>query len=148
MADRDVNESQLVQLSSGGVLVDMRQNQGARRWMAVSPDRGTVWDAAYEGNAVTPVACAIERLTSKSAGDDRDRILWTGPKGPGRNQLVLRVSYDEGQTFQNERLISNEPAAYSDLTILADKTVGCLWERANCKYITFTRFDLSFVEPR
>ena len=148
VGERDVNESQFIQLSNGSLLVDMRQSHGAKRWMAVSSDGGTTWDAAYEGNEVTPVACAVERLTLESAGDDRNRILWTGPKGPGRNQLVLRVSYDEGKTFQNERLISAEPAAYSDLTVLADKTVGCLWERANCKYITFTRFDLSFIEPR
>ena len=146
--EKNVNESQLVALSDGRVLVDMRQNEGEKRWMAVSRDRGVTWDPAYEGNTVTPVACAIERLTAKSAGDDRDRILWTGPKGPGRNKLVLRVSYDEGKTFQNERLISPEPAAYSDLTVLTDKSVGCLWERANCRFITFTRFDLAFIEPK
>jgi len=78
---------------------------------------------------VTPVCCAIERYTLKSAGDDRDRIVWTGPVGPGRNKLVVRTSYDEGQTFTNERRISDEPAAYSDLSILKDKSVGVLWER-------------------
>jgi hypothetical protein len=44
-------------------------------------------------------------------------------------------------------LISEELAAYSDLTILKDKTVGVLWERANYKFITFTRFNREFLEP-
>ena len=83
----------------------------------------------YVGNNVTPVACAMERLSSKNVPDQRgERILWTGPRGPERRTLVLRVSYDQGRTFQNERLLSDDLAAYSDLTILADKTVGCLWE--------------------
>ena len=96
---------------------------------------------------MTPVCCAIERYTLKSAGDDRDRILWTGPLGPGRNKLVVRTSYDEGQTFPSERLISDEPAAYSDLTVLKDKTVGVLWERGNYRFLTFTRLDREFLEP-
>jgi sialidase-1 len=96
------------------------------------------------------VACAIQRYTLKSAGDDRNRILWTGPKGPGRANLVVRVSYDEGQTFTGERLISAGHAAYADLTILKDKSVGVLWERGveqGYQFLTFTRFNLEFLEP-
>jgi sialidase-1 len=116
--------------------------------MSVSDDQGNTWSEVYAGNQVTPVACAVERLSAEHVPDGRERILWTGPRGPARNTLVLRVSYDQGKTFQNERLISEEPAAYSDLTVLPDNTIGCLWERGDYKYITFTRFDLGFIEPR
>ena len=75
-----------------------------------------------------PGVLRIERYTLKASGDDRNRILWTGPKGPGRTKLVIRVSYDEAGTFPNERPISEESAAYSDLAVLKDKTVGVLWE--------------------
>ena len=146
--DQSLDEAQLVELADGRILFDMRQNAVAHRWMAVSDDQGNTWSAPYAGNHVTPVACAMERLSSKDVPDQRERILWTGPRGPERRTLVLRVSYDQGQTFQNERLLSDDLAAYSDLSILADKTVGCLWERGDYKYITFTRFDLSFIEPK
>ncbi len=146
--DAGYDESQLIELADGRVVVDMRQNQGPHRWMSVSSDQGTSWSAPYAGNQVTPVACAVERFAGQLAPDHRERIFWTGPKGPDRHTLVLRVSYDEGKTFQNERLLAGEAAAYSDLTILADKTIGCLWERGDYKFITFTRFDLSHVEPR
>ena len=99
---------------------------------------------------VSPVACAIERFTSRSAGDDRDRIVWTGPKGPDRQNLVIRVSYDEGQTFPIERLVDSGPAAYSDLTILRDRSIGILWERGadhGYQFITFTRLTRQFLEP-
>ena len=146
-ANRGGDENQLVELADGRILMDYRQNSGAHRWLATSSDGGQSWTPPRPGESVTPVCCAIERLTLKSAGDARDRILWTGPKGPGRNKLVARTSYDEGQTFKNERLISDEPAAYSDLTILKDKSVGILWERADYKFITFTRVNLSWLEP-
>ena len=142
------NENELVELADGRILMDARQAGGAHRWRAISSDGGKTWARARPGEAVTACACAIERFTLKSAGDDRDRILWTGPKGPGRRTLVVRVSVDEGKTFPHERLISDEAAAYSDLTVLKDKTAGVLWERGDYRFITFTRFNREFLEPR
>jgi sialidase-1 len=142
------NEDQLVELADGRLLLDIRQNSGPRRLQATSGDAGKTWSKPRTGELVTEVACAIKRLTLQSAGDDRNRIVWTGPKGPGRKNLVARVSYDEGRTFINERLIAEEPAAYSDLTVLNDKSVGVLWERGNYRFITFTRLPRAFLEPK
>lgn len=144
------DENQLVELADGQILMDIRQTGGPNRHRVTSRDGGKTWSPPGPGEAVTPVACAIERYTLQSAGDDRNRILWTGPKGPGRTHLVVRMSCDEGQTFPVERQISAEHAAYSDLTILQDKTVGVLWERGveqGYQFITFTRFGLKFLEP-
>ena len=150
LPDRDwASENQLVELADGRILMDARQMTGPQRTTAISDDGGVTWSRPQPGVTVTHVACAIERYTLKSAGGDRDRILWTGPKGPGRAQLVVRTSYDEGRTFTNERQISTEKAAYSDLTILNDKTIGVLWERGVKKghdFISFTRFNLEFLE--
>lgn len=146
--DAGYDESQLATLADGRLLVEMRQSAGPHRWMAASADGGHSWSATWPGNRVSPVACALERLAADQAPDGRERLLWTGPRGPDRQTLVLRVSYDGGKTFQNERVIADEPAAYSDLTVLPDGSIGCLWERGGYRTITFTHFDLSFVEPR
>jgi sialidase-1 len=142
------DEGQVIDLSDGRILIDFRQESGPHRWMAESRDGGRTFGKPRAGLSVSPVCCAIERWTLKSAGDDRDRILWTGPKGPDRNNLVARVSYDEGQTFLNERLIAAGPAAYSDLAILKDKTAGVLWERGDYRFITFTQVTRNFLEPK
>lgn len=147
LGGRGGDENQLVELSDGRILMDIRQNQGPQRLMATSADGGKTWSEPRPGIVVSPVACAIERYTLKSKGDDKDRILWTGPKGPDRSRLVARLSYDEGQTFPVERLISEQLAAYSDLTILKDKSAGVLWERGGYGFITFTRLDREFLEP-
>jgi sialidase-1 len=144
------DECQLVELADGRWLFDIRQQRGDHRFRATTSDGGKTWSQPRAGEKVSRVACAIERYTLKSNGDDRDRLLWTGPKGPQRSNLVARVSYDEGATFRNERAISTGPAAYSDLTILNDKTVGVLWERgtnAGYQFITFTRFNREWLEP-
>jgi sialidase-1 len=143
------DECQLVELADGQLLFDIRQQRGPHRWRATSGDGGRTWSKPYAGEKVTPVCCAIERYSLKSAGDDRDRLLWTGPKGPGRSNLVVRVSDDEGRTFSKERPIATGPAAYSDLAILKDKSVGVLWERGadrGYQFITFTRFDREWLE--
>jgi sialidase-1 len=145
------NECQLVEIADGAVMMDARQDGGDHRWIVVSQNGGQTWSRPRAGQVVSPVATAIERYTSKAAGDDRDRILWTGITGPGRKGLVLRVSYDEGQTFTNEHLLYGGYAAYSELTILKDKTVGVLWERGvsdGYQHITFTRVNRDFLEPR
>jgi hypothetical protein len=93
--------------------------------------------------------CAIERFTLQAGGDDRNRLLWTGPKGPERRRLAICTSYDEGKTFTNERPISDHYAAYSDLKVLKDKTVGILWERGveqGYQFITFTRLNREWLE--
>ncbi|MBN2292025.1 MAG: exo-alpha-sialidase [Pirellulales bacterium] len=142
------DENQLVELANGNILMDIRQNKQneGHRWLSISSDDGKTWEKPFPGTTVSPVACAIERYSLAADGHDRNRILWTGPKGPGRNNLVMRISYDEGKTFPDERPIAKGPAAYSDMTILKDRTVGVLWERADYKYITFTRIDREFVE--
>lgn len=142
------DEDQLVELADGRLLFDIRQQRGPNRWVAISGDGGRTWSAPRPGQAVSPVCCAIERFALQSAGDDRNQILWTGPKGPGRNKLVARISEDEGQTFSGERLIAAEPAAYSDLTVLADRSAGVLWERGNYRFLTFTRLPREFFAPQ
>ena len=144
------DECQLVELADGRLLMDIRQETGSSRSFSTSGDGGKTWSAHRGGLPTSPVECAIERYSMKSAGDDRDRIIWTGPKGPDRQNLVVRISYDEGLTWPVERMIHAGPSAYSDLTILKDRSVGMLWERGiahNYQFITFTRLTKDFLEP-
>lgn len=145
--EQGVDESQLVELADGTLALDMRQQKGPHRWIAFSRDGGKTWSAPRPGQEVTPVCCAIERWTLASQGDERNRIAWTGPRGPGRTNLTLWVSYNELESFQNPRLIAEGPGAYSDLAVLPDKDLGILWEQGT-KAIIFTRVSLSWAEPR
>jgi len=143
------DENQIVELADDRLLMDIRQNSGPHRWLAESTDGGQTWAEPRPGLTVTPVMCAIERSTLKTAGDDHNRIVWTGPKGPDRRRLAIRWSEDEGKSFANERVISDDYAAYSNLAILKDKTVGVLWERGverGYQFITFTRLNREWLE--
>ncbi len=149
LPDQEGSESQLVELSDGRILMDLRQSGGPHQWITTSRDGGQTWSKPIPGQTLPPVACAVERYSSKLAADGRDRILWTGPKGPGRTRLVVRISYDDAQTFPAERQISDHHAAYSDLTVLKDGSVGIFWERGvedGYQFLTFTRLNLDYLE--
>ncbi len=143
------NENQLVELADGRLMMEYRCEDINQRYTLISDDGGRTWSQPRPGQKVTPVACAVHRYSLKSAGADANRLLWTGPKGPDRHNLVLRISYDEGQTFATELELARGVAAYSDITILNDGSAGVLWERGDgergYRYLTFTRVTKEFL---
>ena len=72
-------------------------------------------------------------------------ILYSGPGGPGRNSMTVRVSYDEGKTWPVAKVIYDGSSAYSDLVVLPDGSIGCLYERDNYGKISFARFTLDWL---
>lgn len=154
--DAPASETQAVELSDGRLLLSMRQGDNSpHRYVAVSDDGGMTWSDARPGEKVTPVCTSIIRFFGGKSTSEKDRILWCGPRGPGRHNLVVRVSYDEARTFVNERLISEGFSAYCNMALLKDRSVGVLWERGDKKEvpggtvpksIRFARFGLDFVE--
>ncbi len=122
------NECQLVELNDGRILLDIRQMKGPHRWFAESQDEGGTWSPPRPGLEVVPVACAITRLPARPAPATQSPILWTGPIGPNRSNLGLRISMDNAKTFAPPLRIRESMAAYSDLTPLPGGGLGVLWE--------------------
>lgn len=138
------DECQVAELSDGRMLIDMRQETGPHRWLAESTDGGKTWGTPRAGNTVTPVACGLERFPA--AG--QTRLIWTGPQDPKRKHLILRTSSDDGKSFLAAKTISEDRAAYSDLAVLKDNTLGIIWERGidkSYQFITFTRVNEAWL---
>ncbi len=141
------NENQMVELDNGHILVDARQEGGTpHRWLAESPDGGIHWQDPRPGLTVTPVCTGLLRYpTPKGAGS---WYVWSGPRGPGRRDLILRVSTDQCRSFRGELLVGRGPAAYSNLVLLEHGAVGVLWEAGKShpyETIAFTRVPAAAV---
>jgi sialidase-1 len=75
-------------------------------------------------------------------------LLFSNPADTKRDNLSVRLSYDEGRTWPVMRSLYSGPSAYSSLTVLKDGTVGCLYERgAKGPYekLTFARMNLKWL---
>jgi sialidase-1 len=130
----DANESEVVELTDGRVLLDGRQNSGPFRRRHLSTDGGVTWGPDDPCKIpLTPVDGSLARYSAKRAGHDRDRILFSaarGADGLNRNNITVWTSYDEGRTFVDPVTLNRGFAAYSVLQRLADGTVGLLVETA------------------
>ena len=51
-----------------------------------------------------------------------------GPTGKGRSDLRLRYSTDEAKNWKDGPLLHVGPAAYSDLVLVSEGTIGVLFE--------------------
>ena len=143
------NENSLVQLADGSVLMDARSNAAgtAPRVIRTSATGGATWSAPSDGQTLASVHAANLRLSAVADGDDANRIAWTGPRGPDRENLVVRVSYDEYQSFTHERLLFDGYSGYSDLSPVGNGFTGVLLETDQARSITFTSFNRAFIEP-
>jgi len=153
----DANESEVVELTDGRVLLDARQDSGDFRRRHLSADGAVTWGPDNPSDIrLTQVDGSLVRYSAKRAAHQRDRILFSGPRGEGglnRNKIAVWTSYDEGKTFVNPVRFNSGFAAYSVVQRLADGTIGLVVETASGaadRYgeITFYRFNVAELEPQ
>ena len=152
----DANEDEVVELNDGTVLLDARQNSGDFRRRHLSGDGGATWGPDRPDDIpIARVDGSLLRYSAVRAGHDRDRILFSGPRGSSglnRSNIAVWTSYDEGNTFTNPVSFNQGFAAYSVMQRLSDGTIGLAVETANERgdqygEIAFYRFDLAHLEP-
>jgi len=146
----NMNECQVVELGEGSLLLNMRSYQGRnRRAIATSTDGGLTWSTPTDDPALIEPVCqaSLLRLTDSRTGG-KNRLLFSNPAGTKRENMTVRVSHDEGQTWPTSKTLHAGPSGYSCLTVLPDLSIGCFYERGEKRYsekITFARFTLEWL---
>jgi Neuraminidase (sialidase) len=158
-AKRDTDECQVVELSDGTLLINMRNSWerdgkklegGGIRAIAWSKDGGETWsDIQFDSALIEPICQGSIICYTDENRHDINRLLFSNPGSrKARVNMTVRLSYDEGKTWPVSRSIHAGPCAYSCLETLPDMTVGCLYERGDgspCEKITFARFTLEWL---
>ena len=154
------SESMAVELESGAILVNFRNNTGIDG--AAVPWRGVMRHTFDASGKVTMAARhhddrglpdptvqgSIQRYTWSDQAEygGKSRILFSNPNSQSRREkMTVRLSYDEGRSWRHAREIDSGPAAYGDLTVLADMRIGLLYEQGNAGGIVFARFTLEWL---
>ncbi len=151
----DANEDEVVELIDGTVLLDARQNGGDYRRRHRSNDGGVTWGPDRSDSIpLTAVDASMVRYSASRAGHDRDRILFSSPRGSNgldRSAITVWTSYDEGETFVSPVSFNEGFAAYSVIQRLDDGAIGMAVEtsgEAGERYgaISFYRFEIAHLE--
>jgi sialidase-1 len=142
-AIKDPNESCVVELNQAGVLINIRSpsKQGLRA-LSRSADGATKWSAIeFHQQLIEPVCMgSMVRYNNET-------ILFCNPapeSGRGRTNLTLRLSRDDGATWPTARVVESGPSAYSDLAVLKDGTILCLYEQPG-KEIVLKQLTLEWL---
>jgi len=146
------NECQVAELADGRLLLNMRNHgsPGRRRGTAESRDGGLTWSEVRPDDALPEPVCQASLLRhTLRPPHAKNRLLFSNPgTDKGRTRMTVRLSYDEGQTWPVSRVLHEGPSAYSCLAVLADLSIGCLYERGEkspYEKITFARFPLGWL---
>jgi sialidase-1 len=151
-SDPGTNESQVAELADGRLLLNMRNHPPKPenfRMVATSRDGGRTLSPAVPDRALIepPAQASLLRFSTANV-QDRNRLLFANPASSSRERLTLRLSYDEGASWPISRVIHEGPAAYSSLVVLADRSIGVLFERGERSpndRITFARCTLEWL---
>jgi sialidase-1 len=161
------NEAEAVQLADGDVLLNARSSSKAqRRIVTTSSDGISHWTRPrFQDDLVDPFCFAsIQRLSLKENGR-RNWLLFANPDNlsradgmsvPGtsrdRKNLTIRLSYDAGQHWKVKRVLEAGPAGYSDLAVLPDGRILCLYEKGaehatgfRTAFLTLATFNLEWL---
>ncbi len=72
-------------------------------------------------------------------------FLFCNPSGESRERLAIHVSEDQGRTWREQQVLCEGPTAYSDLALLPDGSIACLYECGQdnpYEQIVFTRMEI------
>lgn len=144
-----VNECEVVELTGGRLLLNMRNYDRAKkaRQVAVSDDGGATWkDQRFDAALLEPICqAALERYRWPDATQP-GVILFSNPaSATARVNLTVRASYDDAQTWPVARVLHAGPSAYSDLAVLANGQIACLYEagvKSAYERIVLARFSI------
>lgn len=146
IAATGTGESAVAQLSDGRLVINIRahpQRTGARL-VATSSDRGATWSSPQADKALADPGCQGSLLALRRPLGAPPRLVFANPASETRReQLTVRLSTDDGQTWSRSKVLHSGPAGYSCLTELADGSLGCLaecGEQGSFERLTFFRF--------
>ncbi len=147
-----VNECAVAELSDGRLMLNMRNYDRSEksRKISVSEDGGLSWSNIYSDKTLIEPICQAGLSRYSFADQGRSRLLFSNPANKNKRQnMTLRLSYDEGSTWAKSKVLHEGPSAYSDVIKLPNGNIACLYE-AGLKHpyegIVFQEISLKDLE--
>lgn len=150
------DENKTVELANGDVLLNSRA--APYRRIARSTDGGATYTAFTQDTQLPDPAnngSIIRAYPDAAPGDPKAQILlFSNANNVNvRRNLTVRMSCDSGTTWPVSKVVQSGATGYSTLTPLPDASgelgaggFGLFYEREGYRHISFTKFDLGWLE--
>ncbi|UOG77451.1 glycoside hydrolase (plasmid) [Hymenobacter tibetensis] len=141
------NESTAAETSSGGVLMNIRNQSGdaKNRLLTSSPDVAQFWEPVRVAQDLPDPVCQGSMVNYQAATGQRYLLFSNANSQAKREKLTVRVSQDDGQSWPISKEIYAGSAAYSDLVIQQNQQIGVLYEKDNYNKIVYTQFSYNWL---
>ncbi len=143
IAEEKTNESAVVELSNGELVLNMRSYHGKnRRAVERSRDGGLTWSPLELDQALVDPVCQASMITSGKL------VLFSNPAATTRTRMTVRLSGDGAHTWSASRVVWEGPSAYSSLAVLRAGRIGLLYELGDARpyeRIAFASFDIGWL---
>ncbi|MBT3383466.1 MAG: exo-alpha-sialidase [Prolixibacteraceae bacterium] len=147
----NINEATLAELANGDLMINARNQLEDRKCRAItsSKDGGKTWCQPVVDRNLPDPNCqgSFIRNVFKVGKEKKDLlILSNNATNDGRKNMTIKLSDDNGQTWNYEKLIHEGPSAYSCLTIMPNGNIGLLYESGEkSPYETVTFVEIEIV---
>ena len=149
-AKSNTTESSVVETDPGSLMLNMRDNRGKFRSVAITNDMGKTWkEHATSQRALPDPVCmgSLIKVRMNIRGTMKDVLFFSNPNtSSGRYNITIKASLDMGETWQsaNQLLIDERRCyGYSALTKIDDNTIGILYE--GTKDLYFVKVPVSEI---
>ena len=140
------NESSAAELSDGGLILNSRNQKGdiRARIVAFSKNGGATWDSVYFDRNLPDPVCEGAILNIGEQNEKKILAFCNAADATDRNNLTLRISFDEGRTWSASHLVDGSSGpdkrdftAYSDIVAVTRNKIGVLYEKGDYTKIVF-----------
>ena len=143
------NEATAAEISGDRIMLNARNQQGdtKARIAAISNDGAATWDTVYFDKDLPDPVCQGSILLIGKTKQPYVLAFSNAADTQLRDKLTVRISYDDGKTWNKKFLIDQSSqgekdyTAYSDLVVLSTGDLGILYEFNGYKSIVFKQID-------
>ena len=151
LARTNTTESQVVETEPGTLMLNMRDNRGGSRAVAITKDMGRTWTEHSSSRKALPEPVCMASLIKVDAKDNilgKDILLFSNPDTTkGRNHITIKASLDGGLTWLPEHQVmldEREGWGYTCLSMIDRETLGILYE-SSVAHMTFQAVRLTDI---
>ena len=132
------NESTAAQLTNNSLMMNSRNQTGKYRIVSLSKNGGETWDTTYVDYNLPDPICEGSLLNIGTRRDKSILAFCNNDDKNSRDSLTLRISFDEGKTWEKKFLIEPKNTGYSDIVEISKEKIGVLYEADGYNEIRFT----------